>query len=162
MTWTLERRTDGPPLRTNQILSTASPKMRNYARGEIKRWRKWAAEEAERLGWERHDGPVTVTYQYLRAKGTGRIDCKAPFLLGTAMLDGLVDAQVLPDDSDGVVRSERCIPHTVEGQWGIRLVMRELQVADPVRSTVDVRTPAAGITLTGHDPVTAYIIGSDL
>lgn len=160
MTWTLERRTDGPPLRTNQLLSTGSLVWVRACRATIKRWRKWAADEAERLGWEPYDGPVTVTYQYLRGKPTrARIDCAAPYLLGKAMLDGLVDARVLPDDHDGIVRGERLIPHDdTAGAWGIRLVMREINVADGVRSATDMRTPAGGLTLTG-DPLTAYLTG---
>jgi hypothetical protein len=152
VTWTLERHTDKPPLRTNQLLSSASPRWLAACRRTVKQWRAWAAAEAEENGWEPYDGPVTVTYQYLRVKPSRtRIDCAAAYLLGKAMLDGLVDARVLPDDHDGIVRSERTVPHdATTGSWGVRLVMRELNVADPVRSSVDVRTPAAGLTLTGH------------
>lgn len=152
--WTLERVTDKAPLTTNRLLSTRSPRWRGACQATVKDWRRWAHDQAHERGWERHNGPVTVTYQYLRKTRTSRpIDTAASYLLGKAMLDGLVDANVLPTDSDDVVRSEHLISHAVAGHYGIRLVMRELAVADPVRSSLDVRTPASGVTLTGTTPL---------
>jgi hypothetical protein len=112
--WVLERQTDKPPRTTNDFLAFPPVNEKNVKsvkaligkhradRREIEQWRKWAKEQPDALGWTTSPGVVEVTYYSLRKRG-GRIDCKAPLVLGEAMLDGLVEAKFLPDD-----RSRSC------------------------------------------------------
>lgn len=173
--WVLERRTDGPPPTTNGFLSLPqNPKdaARKKAMDHrtVKEWRKWAAGQPEILGWDTSPGAVEIEYWSLRRRA-GRIDCKAPLLIGEAMLDGLVDAQFLADDQYKIVQREILCGPLVVGYYGVRLVIREVEGVTldldvprgPGRTRVPrgtrtrtVHTPATGVTLTG-DPL---VLGS--
>lgn len=167
--WVLERKTDTPPQTTNQFLSFPQKDPRAAQRKKardhkiVKEWRKWASEQPEALGWNTSPGVVEVEYWSLRKRG-GRIDCKAPLVLGEAMLDGLVDARFLPDDRSEIVRREHLCGPLVVGYYGIRLVICQVEgvtldmdVPRPVgrtrpargARTRSVHTPAGGVTLSG-------------
>jgi hypothetical protein len=172
--WILERRTEDPPPTTNNFLSLPQkdPRaaLRKKARDHkiIKEWRGWASEQPEALGWQTCPGVVEIEYWSLRQRA-GRIDTSAPYLIGKAMVDGLVDAKFLADDQYKIVVREHLCGPVVVGYYGVRLVIREvegvtldLDVPRPVgrtrpsRSTSKsktVRTPAGGITLTGGIPL---------
>jgi hypothetical protein len=166
--WKLERRTDGPPPTTNGFLSfpseeKAARRKKAMDHRTVSEWRKWASEQPKILGWDTSPGVVEVEYWSLRRRA-GRIDCKAPLLIGEAMLDGLVDAKFLPDDQYKIVRREILCGPLVVGYYGVRLVIREVEgvtldmdVPRPTgrtRPTVKARTrtvhtPAGGVTLSG-------------
>jgi hypothetical protein len=170
--WVLERRTDKPPRTTNDFLAFPPAKDPNVLirkhradRREIEQWRKWAKGQPEALGWNTSPGAVEVEYYSLRKRG-GRIDCKAPLVLGEAMLDGLVEAKFLTDDRSEIVRREILAGPLYLGYYGIRLVIREIEgvtldmdVQRPTgrtrpttrtkARTRTVHTPAGGITLSG-------------
>jgi len=145
----------------NAVLRGTSTGSMHARRNEAKAWRAWAHDEALALGWPVFDVPVIVTAVHLispNRHGGALPDVGACFPQAKAMVDGLVQAGILHADRPEYVRSlkftepvEYVDPDTGRGRFGVRLVLRELNVADPVRSSVDVRTPAGGITLSG-DP----------
>jgi hypothetical protein len=163
----LERRTDTPPQTTNDFLRIPQDP-RKAARklhkdhATVADWREWASWQPAALGWDAIPGVVEIDYWSLRIRA-GRIDTSAPYLLGKAMVDGLVDARYLTDDQYKIVQVEHLRGPLVVGYYGIRLVIREVEgVVLPVdvkrpaarrprlpRATRAVHTPVAGITLTG-------------
>lgn len=167
--WKLERRTDEPPTTTNKFLSFPQKDPRAAIRKKhmdhkiTKEWREWASGQPTALGWDTVPGVVEVEYWSLRVRA-GVIDCGAPYLLGKAMLDGLVDAKFLPDDQYKIVRREILCGPLVIGYYGVRLVIREIEgvtldmdVPRPAgrtrpgrdTRTKTVHTPAGGVTLSG-------------
>ena len=136
-TWVLERRTARAPLTTNGYMRDphgygpkagkilAAKKHADYDVTE--EWRKWAAAEyADRL-WTPASGPVAVEVRALRkGRRNERIDVSAMFILAKAVIDGLTDAEMWPDDNDTVVEEMRLLPHLVVGEYGVRLTIREL------------------------------------
>lgn len=169
--YVLERRTDKPPPTTNQFLSfpsepRAATRKKAMDHRTVAEWREWASWQPEALGWDTVPGVVEIEYWSLR-KRAGRIDCKAPLLIGEAMVDGLVDAKFLPDDQYKIVRREILCGPLVIGYYGVRLVIREVEGVTldvdvprpagrtrPARGprTRTVHTPAGGVTLSG-DPL---------
>ncbi len=94
-------------------------------RKELANWREWAAAEA--AGTPALVGPVTVTVTHLRPSRGGLPDTGAPFYAAKAVIDGLVDAGVLPEDGPAVVRRLTFEAPEIVGHHGLRVVVREVQ-----------------------------------
>lgn len=117
----LERRTERPPLTLN--IAKQSKRTWGMSR-EIKDWRAWAKDEAERMGLERIDGPVSVTVVHLRRNRASMPDCGAPILAAKAVIDGLVEARVLKDDGPDYVAPLTFERPEVVGYHGLRVIIR--------------------------------------
>lgn len=92
---------------------------------ELKEWRAWAAKEADGIPAMRT--PVTVTATHLRRTRASLPDVGAPILAVKAVIDGLVDAGVLPDDGPAYVRRLTFDAPEVCGFHGLRIVVREVE-----------------------------------
>jgi hypothetical protein len=163
--WVLERRTDGPPQTTNDFLRSpqeakAAARKHHKDHATVAEWREWAGWQPKALGWDTVPGVVEIEHWSLRVRAW-RIDTGAHYLLGKALVDGLVDAKFLSDDEYRFVAEERLKGPLVVGYYGIRLVIREiegvtlpLQVARPAGRvrTATRRTRKIPSTLTGETP----------
>jgi hypothetical protein len=118
VTLTLERR-DAMPLILNRALGL-SPYPR---RVELADWREWAWAECDglpALAW-----PVSVTVTHLRKNRASMPDVGAPILAVKAILDGVVDAGLLPDDGPDYVRRLLFLAPEIVGFQGLRVEIRE-------------------------------------
>lgn len=112
-TVTLER--DKMPLLLNQARKSGAWSLRN----ELADWRKWAAEQAD--GLPPIVGPVTVRVTHLRKNRAAMPDTGACILAVKAVIDGVVDAGVLPEDGPSVVRALKFYAPAVVGKHGLRV-----------------------------------------
>lgn len=89
---------------------------------EIESWRKWARDEAGDRLVPSLPGPLVVDIYHLRVNRGALPDVGAPILAVKALLDGLVDAGVLPD-GDGPDVVTRLTFHTplIAGTDGLRV-----------------------------------------
>ena len=71
--------------------------------------------------------PVTVTATHLRRNRAAMPDVGAPILAVKAVIDGLVDAGVLPDDGPDIVRRLTFEAPEIAGFHGLRVVVREVE-----------------------------------
>jgi hypothetical protein len=115
----LERRKQ--PRTANDLIARTMHERRKVT----KEWREWAAQEAE--GIRPITGPVTVTVQVLRENGVGMPDAGSAFLTAKAVVDGIVDAKVLPGDGPAVVRSITLEAPVVAGYHGLRVIVRPIE-----------------------------------
>lgn len=165
--WVLERRTDDPPPTTNQFLSFPQKDPRAAIRKKamdhkiVKEWREWASWQPKALGWGTVPGVVEIEYWSLRAR-PGRIDTSAPYLVGKAMVDGLVDSGFLSDDQYKIVAREHLCGPLVVGYYGVRLVIREVEgvtldldvprPADRTRPAARAKTRTRTVPTSGSNP----------
>lgn len=95
-------------------------------RAHTREWRTWAREAA--AGDRPITGPVTVTVRLYRATASSRPDAASCVLAAKAVVDGLVDAGVLPDgDGPDVVLSTTFEAPTVAGYDGMRVIVRAIE-----------------------------------
>lgn len=92
-------------------------------RKELADWRAWAAREAD--GVPALVGPVSVSVVHLRKNRAAIPDVGAPILAVKAVIDGLVDAGVLPEDGPDVVRRLVFDAPEIVGYHGLRVTVRE-------------------------------------
>lgn len=88
---------------------------------ELAEWRKWAtafAADMEPLAY-----PLDVTVEHLRKNRGSMPDTGAPILAVKAVIDGLVEAGLLPDDGPDVVRRLIFEPPVIVGYQGLRLTL---------------------------------------
>ena len=119
-------------LERRQLCLTLNDAIRYSAykrRREIRDWRTWAASEAD--GTPAMVGPVTVTVAHLRKTRASLPDLGAPFLAVKGVIDGLVDAGVIPSDGPDVVRRLTFEAPEVVGYHGLRVVVREIETHAP-------------------------------
>jgi len=91
-------------------------------RRELAEWRAWARHiKAEPI-----PGPVEVWVDHLRKTGSSLPDCGAPILAAKAVVDGLVDAGILPGDGPDVVTLLAFRAPVVCGRHGLRLTLEEV------------------------------------
>lgn len=95
---------------------------------EIDSWRTWAAGHPPLLQHvEALHGQVMVDVHHWRVNHAGAPDVGSPVVAAKALLDGLVDAGVLPNgDGPKVVRRETFWPYEVVGFDGLRVVITTL------------------------------------
>jgi hypothetical protein len=117
----LERVTEHPPL----TLNIARQNGEWAARRELQQWRAWAKEEAK--GVEPILGPVTVTVVHLRPTRASMPDVGAPMLAAKAVIDGIVEARVLPSDGPDVVTRLTFETPEVVGHHGLRVIVRVIE-----------------------------------
>jgi hypothetical protein len=116
-------------------------------RKELADWRAWA--KAEAAGLAPIAGPVAVTVHHLRKSRASLPDVGAPILAVKAVIDGLVDAGVLPGDGPDVVRSLTFEAPEVVGWHGLRVVVRPIEQ----HATRDQPSPTTGpLALPGGAP----------
>lgn len=127
MSFVLERITDKPPMTANTGMRS---EMARAMKRHVAEWRKWSKAEAEDRGWAPIPGPVSVTVGHLR-KDRRLPDVGAAYFVAKAMLDGLVDAGVLPGDGPDIVRSLTFTAPEVTGWHGVRLTIHELELHTP-------------------------------
>lgn len=94
---------------------------------ETKDWRAWAKKTAQDEDMQPMRVPVTVTATHLRKNRGAMPDTGAPILAVKAVIDGLVDAGVLPEDGPSVVRRLVFEAPEVVGFHGLRVVVREVE-----------------------------------
>ena len=111
------------PATLNELLAMT----RHPRRKHILDWRRWAQDEAVDQCLAPISGPVTVTAQLYRPDARSMPDAGSAILAVKAMLDGLVDAHVLPGDGPAVVRSTTCEAPVVAGYDGLRLIVRPIE-----------------------------------
>ena len=92
---------------------------------ELQDWRAWSASQCD--GVEPMRTPVTVTVTHLRKNRASMPDVGAVILAAKAVIDGAVDAGVLPDDSPEYVRKLTFEAPEIAGFHGLRVVIREVQ-----------------------------------
>lgn len=92
-------------------------------RKELADWREWAAKEAD--GLPGIIGAVSVTVIHLRKNWAAMPDVGAPILAVKAVIDGLVDAEILPSDGPDVVRRLTFLAPEVVGYHGLRVTVLE-------------------------------------
>ena len=92
---------------------------------ELKDWRAWSAKECDGLPAMRV--PVTVTVTHLRKNRASMPDVGAVILAAKAVIDGAVDAGVLPDDGPEYVRKLSFEAPEITGFHGLRVVIREVE-----------------------------------
>lgn len=124
------------PETLNELLAMS----RHPRRKHIKAWRDWARDEAVDQCLAPIMGPVTVTAQLYRPDARSMPDAGSAILAVKAMLDGLVDAHVLPGDGPAVVRSTTCEAPLVRGYDGLRLIVRPIEH----HATKDQPAPSTG------------------
>jgi hypothetical protein len=91
-------------------------------RKELAEWRAWGRlVEAEPIA-----GPVEVWVEHLRKTRASIPDCGAPILAAKAVIDGLVDAGILPSDGPDVVTLLAFRAPVVCGRHGLRLTFEEV------------------------------------
>jgi hypothetical protein len=112
----------------------------------MKAWREWAEAEATDQALAPITGPVTVTVLHLRPNRTGMPDVGAPLLIVKAVIDGLVDAHVLPSDGPDVVTSLTFEAPAVVGYDGLRVIVRPVER----HVTRDQPIPPSQIPLLAH------------
>lgn len=117
-TLTVERRTKPVPF--NGIRKGAA---RWAISKELADWRAWAREEG--AGWVMH-APVSVRVEHLRKNRSAMPDVGAPLLAVKAVIDGLVDAGVLPGDDPRYVQRLTFVAPEVVGWHGLRLTLTTL------------------------------------
>jgi hypothetical protein len=93
-------------------------------RAELKNWRTWAAEAA--VGVQSLTPPVTVHVEHLRISGSGAPDHGSPYFAQKGLLDGLVDAGVLPDDGQKFVHRLIFESMQIVGWHGLRVTLTEV------------------------------------
>jgi hypothetical protein len=91
--------------------------------GETKDWRKWGADEL-RGPLFTLDPPVVAVVEHLRPRGTS--DTVAPVIAYKGLMDGLVDAGVLPDDGPKYLGDVLFRPPVIAGYHGLRLTLIEV------------------------------------
>lgn len=140
----LERETAHPPL----TLNVGRQRGEWARRRELAEWRKWSGENAAHL--DPIDGPVTVTVVHLRKTRASMPDVGAPILAVKAVIDGLVDAHVLPGDGPDVVTSLTFERPAVVGYHGLRVIVRPVEQHvtrdQPPPSTGPIPLPIPGET----------------
>jgi hypothetical protein len=113
--WVLERQR--MPLTLNVAKqSTQMWKMRK----ELMDWRAWAHSEATARGIVIPE-PVEVYVEHYRPNRAGWPDTGAPILAVKAIIDGMVDADALPDDKSDTVRWLHFGPPTVVGYHALKV-----------------------------------------
>ncbi|HEY6798143.1 MAG TPA: hypothetical protein VI248_25985 [Kineosporiaceae bacterium] len=117
----LERQTAKPPL----TLNVGRQRGEWARRKELAEWRKWAKEYAE--GIDPIAGPVAVTAVHLRKTHASMPDVGAPILAVKAVIDGLVDAHVLPGDGPDIVQSLLFEQPLIVGYHGLRVIVRPIE-----------------------------------
>lgn len=117
----LERATPTSPRTVNDLIARTMHERRRV----MAEWREWAGWEAK--GHPPITGPVTVTVLHLRATHRTMPDVGALFLVAKAVIDGLVDAKVLPGDGPDVVTSLTLEAPVVVGYHGLRIIVRPVE-----------------------------------
>ena len=92
-------------------------------RRELADWREWAAKEA--AGLPCIPGTVSVIVTHLRKTRASLPDVGSPMLAVKAIIDGVVDAGVLPEDGPSVVRRLVFEAPLVVGFHGLRVEVLE-------------------------------------
>lgn len=92
-------------------------------RKETTDWRTWAATEA--AGGFPLIGPVKVCVVHLRKNRAAMPDTGAPYFAAKAVIDGLVDAGIIPEDGPAVVRGLCFHAPEIVGYHGLRVTVRE-------------------------------------
>lgn len=87
---------------------------------ELADWRAWARDEG--AGWVVRT-PVSVRVEHLRLNRSGMPDVGAPLLAVKAVIDGLVDAGVLPGDDPRYVHRLTFEAPQIVGWHGLRLTL---------------------------------------
>jgi hypothetical protein len=93
-------------------------------RREVADWREWARDAAE--GVAPLTPPVAVTVTHLRKNRASIPDTGAPILAVKAVIDGLVDAGVLPDDGPEFVVELLFLAPIIVGWQGLRVTLAEV------------------------------------
>lgn len=114
----LERATPTSPRTVNDLIAKGMHERRRV----MSEWREWAGWEAK--GHPPIAGPVTVTVLHLRKTHATMPDVGALFLIAKAVIDGIVDAKVLPGDGPDVVTSLTLEAPVVVGYHGMRVIVR--------------------------------------
>lgn len=96
---------------------------------ELADWRAWAHREADTRGLPPLRPPVVVVVEHLRKNRGSMPDTGAPILAVKAVIDGLVDAGVLPDDGPDVVQRLTFDAPAVVGYHGLRVTITETEPA---------------------------------
>jgi hypothetical protein len=130
----LERRER--PRTVNDLIA----KTMHVRRRDMKAWRDWARDEAVDQCLAPIAGPVEVSVLHLRKSRSGMPDVGAPLLIVKAVIDGLVDAHVLPGDGPDVVHSLTFERPVVVGYHGLRVVVRPVEQ----HATKDQPPPSTG------------------
>jgi hypothetical protein len=96
----------------------------------MKPWREWARDECADQCFAPITGPVAITVVHLRLTRSGMPDVGAPLLIVKAVIDGIVEAKVLPGDGPDVVRSLTFEAPRVAGYHGLRVIVRPIEEHD--------------------------------
>jgi len=91
---------------------------------ELKAWKAWAKDAAE--GMSPMKPPVTVTVEHLRKNRASLPDTGAPILAVKAVIDGLVEAGILPDDGPEFVVELLFLAPIIVGWQGLRVTLAEV------------------------------------
>jgi hypothetical protein len=102
-------------------------KTMHVRRRAMKEWRDWACWEATARHLPPITGLVDISAVHLRESRVGMPDVGAMFLVAKAVIDGLVDAKVLPSDDPGVVNSLTLEAPVVVGYDGLRIIVRPIE-----------------------------------
>ena len=121
---TLERR-DKMPLTVN----SARRKGEWSYRTELANWRAWAKAAAEEAGYGPIGSPVGARVTHLRKNRAAMPDVGACYFAVKAVIDGLVDAGVLPEDGPDVVQRLVFERPEIVGYHGLRVVIVERSAA---------------------------------
>lgn len=107
---------------------------------EIESWRTWAADHTPLLRHvEALHGQVVVDVHHWRINRAGAPDVGSPVVAVKALLDGLVDAKVLPrGDGPDVVRRLTFHPYEPVGFDGLRVVITTLPGTE--QTALDINT----------------------
>lgn len=124
------------PLTFNVVRQGGSVKWQISA--ELKSWRSWAVKIA--TGLAPLTGPVHVTVYHLRVNRAAMPDTGAPILAAKAIIDGLVEAGLIPSDGPDVVRRLAFEAPLIVGYHGVRLMMASVLGDSPVPHTFETPT----------------------
>lgn len=91
---------------------------------ELADWKEWAKDEAE--GMAAMTPPVVVTVEHLRKNAASMPDTGAPILAVKAVIDGLVEAGILPDDGPEFVVELLFLAPIIVGWQGLRVTLAEV------------------------------------
>lgn len=124
------------PRTVNDLIAKAM----HVRRRVMKEWREWAYWEATARLLRPITGLVDISAVHLRESRIGMPDVGAPLLIVKAVIDGLVDAHVLPGDGPSVVHSLTFESPLVVGYDGLRVIVRPREL----HATKDQPAPTAG------------------
>lgn len=106
---------------------------------EIRDWRSWAkmmAESVHEPTGFKFTGPLAVEVVHLR-KTAGLADLGAPFFCSKAVIDGVADAGVIPEDGPKIVTRLSFLPPIITGWHGLMVMFTP--TAEPFPGILDTR-----------------------